>query len=524
MTLSATDVPSLVRQLRSSRRVMRAQAVRALGNLADPNNDLSHLAVVNRLVAADGVTSLVQLLALDDSSAAVQEAVLLLLADVALGNPGARAVAACPGAIPRLIRLLQNGISDTAQRGAALALSRLAHEGPDQATAVVAAGGIEAWVQHLSTSGARASTQLQEAAVVALHDICTQCPQSSRGIVAAGAVPLLLQLLLSSGESTRRSAMRLLQHLTHVACSGASSAVEAAGSIPALVSLVRDDTTPIMLLSNLAADSRSRQQAIADARGIPLLVGHLCSSSADVRAAAANICAGMAHGSPQLALALAEAGAIPALAAALHKAHEGELEDVDILTSNRGTCSSRQLVIEQATKALACSAATGQERCREIAAAGTISVVVGLLHSSGPTESMQYQAAALLRTVAELCPDLAPAIAAAGGITALDQLAQSSSGAHWQEVREAAAQALQALHIAEAQGMPRPPVSSATACTAPRVCAAPGCGNMCGLKRCGGCRSVRYCGEACRNAHWPEHKAECRRLQAAAAAPGAANT
>ena len=64
--------------------------------------------------------------------------------------------------------------------------------------------------------------------------------------------------------------------------------------------------------------------------------------------------------------------------------------------------------------------------------------------------------------------------------------------------------------------------SDTPAARAPRVCAAPGCGATTGLKRCSGCRSVRYCSVACSRAHWQEHKVECRRLQAEAAAAAAA--
>jgi hypothetical protein len=35
------------------------------------------------------------------------------------------------------------------------------------------------------------------------------------------------------------------------------------------------------------------------------------------------------------------------------------------------------------------------------------------------------------------------------------------------------------------------------------------------LKDCSGCKTVRYCGKACQKAHWPAHKATCRRMQAA---------
>jgi hypothetical protein len=35
------------------------------------------------------------------------------------------------------------------------------------------------------------------------------------------------------------------------------------------------------------------------------------------------------------------------------------------------------------------------------------------------------------------------------------------------------------------------------------------------LRECSGCKSVRYCGKVCQKAAWPEHKATCKRLQAA---------
>jgi hypothetical protein len=45
-------------------------------------------------------------------------------------------------------------------------------------------------------------------------------------------------------------------------------------------------------------------------------------------------------------------------------------------------------------------------------------------------------------------------------------------------------------------------------------CAQPGCSGA-GIKKCHGCMQGRYCGPACHVAHWPNHRAECRRLGAA---------
>jgi ankyrin repeat protein len=44
-------------------------------------------------------------------------------------------------------------------------------------------------------------------------------------------------------------------------------------------------------------------------------------------------------------------------------------------------------------------------------------------------------------------------------------------------------------------------------------CANPGCDGA-GLKKCAGCLKVFFCERACIRAHWPAHKAECKRIAA----------
>jgi ankyrin repeat protein len=44
-------------------------------------------------------------------------------------------------------------------------------------------------------------------------------------------------------------------------------------------------------------------------------------------------------------------------------------------------------------------------------------------------------------------------------------------------------------------------------------CSKPGCGGA-GIKKCTGCKQVRYCGQACQLAHWSAHKAACKAHQA----------
>jgi hypothetical protein len=52
-------------------------------------------------------------------------------------------------------------------------------------------------------------------------------------------------------------------------------------------------------------------------------------------------------------------------------------------------------------------------------------------------------------------------------------------------------------------------------------CANPGCDGA-GLKKCAGCLKVFFCGPACIRAHWPAHKAECKRIAEATTAKGKA--
>jgi hypothetical protein len=46
------------------------------------------------------------------------------------------------------------------------------------------------------------------------------------------------------------------------------------------------------------------------------------------------------------------------------------------------------------------------------------------------------------------------------------------------------------------------------------ICYAPGCSNTINIKRCSGCRRVRYCSEECQLTDWQNHKTCCEpRLQ-----------
>ena len=142
-------------------------------------------------------------------------------------------------------------------------------------------------------------------------------------------------------------------------------------------------------------------------------------------------------------------------------------------------------------------------------------------------------AAQLLEYALIACPHLGAGVIAAGGDSQLRRLLGSSDG----YVRQWAADALAVLTKPDLQQQPEaiegePAVAAASAASGasaqptrpPRVCAAPGCGATSGLKRCGGCGSVRYCSAECSRVHWLEHRAECRRLQAERAAAASRST
>lgn len=55
-----------------------------------------------------------------------------------------------------------------------------------------------------------------------------------------------------------------------------------------------------------------------------------------------------------------------------------------------------------------------------------------------------------------------------------------------------------------------------------RCCLACGAGGV--ANRCGGCRSVYFCGRECQRSAWAAHRADCQRIREAAAAPAAGDT
>ena len=174
-------------------------------------------------------------------------------------------------------------------------------------------------------------------------------------------------------------------------------------------------------------------------------------------------------------------------------------------------------------------------RAAAVAATGCIPRLVHLLHYTG-SEDVAFCLAGAVAGLISGSPSTASAVELASGRAALQVHAGSSN----EHVREAADGVLLLLnaHSAEpaaggeapngaqpAAAAEVPPAAQpAPLLPAPRVCAAEGCSNATGLRRCGGCARVRYCSTDCRDAHWRAHRRECKRWRAEAAAAEAATS
>lgn len=172
--------------------------------------------------------------------------------------------------------------------------------------------------------------------------------------------------------------------------------------------------------------------------------------------------------------------------------------------------SRSQVVQQQAAQTLADLCSLSAEGRAATAACAIPALVHGLHLRSSP-----FHAAVALCALSDSSAQHGAAIVAAGGKEALQQLQQ---GSPHEQVQRAAGEALASLQRgAQAEAAADEQAVQAATASAPRVCAAEGCDSTEHLRRCGGCRTARYCSEACKNKHWRAHKTECRRLQTAAA-------
>ena len=408
--------------------------------------------------------------------------------------------------MPALVRALRSGGSRLAQLQAAKHLAALLapplnsdvliREACDGFKAdFAAAGGMEVAVHLLQSS----TPALQQVAADLLGGPCTFSAERSAALVSAGGIPPLLSLLRPanlavSTDGRIKSAARALACASQ-ACPAAAAAAAECGSMEALV--------PLLQAALQQRVGLSRDVAIAAALSLT-----------------AYVQLGEGH-----AASLAASGAIDSLVKLLVQAAacQGSIREPGVVAV-AGTLRALSAGSAQRT---ACIAAAGGVRAAVLCLSGQRQ------HDQAGLAESCY----LLASMLQACPHLATSVVDAGGDRQLQRLLGSSN----EDVRQQAESALNALGAALMQqaGSAAAPAyaieqtaaaePAATGCLAPsppappRVCAALGCGALTGLKRCGGCGAVRYCSVECSRTHWREHRAECRRLQAARAAAKPAN-
>ena len=443
--------------------------------------------------------------------------------------------------IPALIQRLRSR-SRVQQAAAVRTLKCLAFDSSDARQAIIAAGGVPPLMQLLRDSS---SLTALEHAVAALAGLALDYSSSLTSEVAA-ALPLVVRLLAWRGPIAEHSTA-LLSNLT-ASCQErrdfqVHDAIVAAGGVPALVPLIENGTATeqlaaVMTLANLTGVRLEAASSLVAAGGLPPLLQLLDSQHKGVPESAARVLQSVAHISGDAAGA---AGAIPRIIQALRsssslivrKAAAGAVADiacqhsietaallsegmlpplVALLSSGDDEAQHNAAV---ALRNLCCE---GSDSCVAVAAAGAVPDLLACLRSGN--EAVVDHATTALNTIAASHGSQKKAIVAAGAISAADDaLAQCQDDEAQQALSELKTCLLLPAGVAAPASAAASPVPSRP--PAPRICAAPGCGATRGLRRCGGCRAVRYCSEACCRAHWKSHKAECRRVQAQRAAAGA---
>ena len=227
-----SDIPALVRDLRSPRPMEQALAAEALAWLAEE--------APAEVLAAGAYPALALVLASTSNRTVRGTAVQALLAGYSDAYASRQLdafhqdiAAAVAGSIPSLLALLDSSLPE-AQQAAADALVSFAAHSTDAAAAIMAAGGVPAMVRCL-----RESPVLKASAAVAdaLSTLCGDDSRIQRAFVVAGAAPALMPLLASSQAQAQCFGAWGLQALVRN-CPEGQQAAEAAGAVPALAQLL----------------------------------------------------------------------------------------------------------------------------------------------------------------------------------------------------------------------------------------------------------------------------------------------
>ena len=473
------------------------------------------------MLASGGVTELIA--RLRSRSKVQQAAAARALGDLSRSANGCASIAMM-GGTAALVEAVRNGGSAAVQQHALAALTGLAGSSAEEREAIAAMGVIPTLVQLLRQPGALAEEAVGVVCNLAAHD---QTSERCMAIAAAGGIPalvtlllLLLLLLLHSGtEGGRVNAARAICNMGRYE---GSRACVAAGALPPLVALAargsaEQQAIAMAAIGNLGMEAECSAAAV-EAGVMPLLVTWLQSGSSEAQKGAAWVLQELMYqGAAARQAFLEQPGGLASLLSLLNH----PTNHVRLSGSSWGSdCSS---ALPFAVAALLNLAQAGRHACEAMAAAGAVDSLAQLLQSCSETAAVENSVQALQKLSA-----FVPCRAAllSPGVLPVLKRVQDASESQDAAIAAAALQKLIASEPAGAAGSTAGLQTETSAARparppAPRVCAAPGCGATNGLKRCGGCGTVRYCSQACCKAHWPAHKAECRRLQVERAAVAA---
>ena len=194
---------------------------------------------------------------------------MVVLANLALGDPDLQARVAAAGAISPLVGLLASDL-EAMQMSAATALGNLALNASLRAR-LTSAGAVTALSRLLQS----VSAAVQEPAARALMGLAHENDAQARAIAAAGGIPPLVHLLRSDSTTASATPMLALRVLTTLAAEDGSprdiSIIRKAGALPLLEKLkgnarasafIREDAASlIQLLQHSPSDTLSAQRA-----------------------------------------------------------------------------------------------------------------------------------------------------------------------------------------------------------------------------------------------------------------------
>ena len=414
--------------------------------------------------------------------------------------------------IPALVQRLRRGGRQTAQLLALTDLLVAAGRGGHHA--IAAAGAVPLLVQHFGG----ASPALQRAAGKVLAQLChaeASAAASQEAFMEAGGLPVLLAGLTSRDELVQASCAHVAAQLMRLSGKGGAAmrqALLAADCTAVLVGMLGSSATlqaaAAAAVRYLASDYGAAAERVHQAGGIAALV-HCCgSTNPEAVVEATHALGNLSHRSRERKTSLLAAGAVPTLLQLLTSTHAR--------TSAAAVCTLVLLIGEDPTDTL----------LDALVEAGALAAVASCVSTAD--QKAAERALAVITRLSRDSPARSSAAMAAGVPQALQTLPQALQQSSSALVQRGVAEALDAINSAAAR-VPEEPVTatsqpavgtaagasaSVRRSRAARICAAPGCGAVSGLRFCGGCGKVCYCSQACSRSHWREHRTECRCLRA----------